>query len=390
MEKMFVESRPFSHTGLYQFGALRPADRQFEQIDAVPPAPPVDGQRPLWGLSGLARIWTSFAGALLLSACGGSEPQPSAPHAVQGERITIRQSQVPQVKPLAAEISTRDQAEALARIPGTLVQLNVREGDEVTKGQLIGRVVDTRLGFETNAYAAQAAAAEAQAEAARAELSRIQYLYRQGVYAKARLDQAQAAARSAEAQVRAARSQQAASAAVTGQGSILAPANGRVLHANIPQGSVVAPGMSVATVTAGPPLLRLDVPESLARRLRKGAPVTIQDDSALSGRRGTIAQIYPAVSQGRVRVDVQMTGLTTDLVGRRVNVMIDVGSHPGVVIPRRFVATRFGIDYVDLVAKDGTASSVPVQTAPTSDPNQIELLSGATSGDTLIAVKNVQ
>ena len=54
---------------------------------------------------------------------------------------------------------------------------------------------------------------DAQAEAARtnADLARIRDLYGQGVYAKARLDQAVAAARAADAQVAAARAQQGAS-----------------------------------------------------------------------------------------------------------------------------------------------------------------------------------
>lgn len=337
-----------------------------------------------------AGTWTWLAGALLLAACGGGEQQASAPTPTAGERLTIQLAQIPQLKPLAAEIVTRDQAEALARIPGTLVELKVREGDQVTKGELIGRVVDTRLAHETSAYDAQAAAASAQAEVARAELVRIDYLYKRGVYAKARLDQAQAAARSAEAQLRAARSQRSASAAVAGQGAVIAPASGRVLRAEIPQGSVVMPGVSVATITAGPPLLRVDVPESLARQLRQGAKVTVQDDSELGGRRGTIVQLYPAVAGGRVRADAEIAGLSTDLVGRRVGVLVDIGAHAGILIPRRFVSTRFGIDYVDLVAKDGRAMPVPVQTAPASDPGQVEILSGVSQGDVLVARKTAQ
>lgn len=338
----------------------------------------------------MVRTWTWLAGLFLLTACGGSEFQAPAPRPAEGERLTVRPGLVPQFKPLAAEIATRDQAEALARIPGTLVLLTVREGDQVARGQVIGRVVDARLGHETSAYEAQTAAASAQAEAARAELSRIEYLYKQGVYAKARLDQARAAARSADAQVRAARSQRSASAAVAGQGAIVAPASGRVLRADVPKGSVVAPGRSVATITAGPPLLRLDVPESLARQLRTGAIVTIQDEGELNGKRGTIVQLYPAVVGGRVRADVEVAGLSTDLVGRRVSVLVDLGAHPGIAVPRRFVSTRFGIDYVDLVAKDGSATSVPVQTAPGSDPGQVEILSGVSPGDVLLARKQAQ
>ena len=104
-------------------------------------------------------------------------------------------------------------AEARARIGGTLVRLNVREGDFVRRGQVIGVVSDSRLGFEMRAYAAQASAAQAEAVRAQADLGRIRDLYQHGVYAKARLDQAEAAARAARGSLDAARAQTAASAA---------------------------------------------------------------------------------------------------------------------------------------------------------------------------------
>lgn len=328
------------------------------------------------------------ATALLLAACGGGEPQVTTAPPATGERLTVQAADITQLKPLAGEITTRKQAEALARIPGILTQLTVREGDQVRKGELIGRVVETRLDFVTSAFDAQIAAAAAQADNARAELNRVQYLYDRGVFAKARLDQAQAAARAADAQVRAARSQRSASAALSAEGAVLAPEAGRVLHANVPQGSAVTAGMSIATITAGPPLLRLDVPESLVQQLHVGAAVTINDESDLNGRHGTVVQVYPAVAGGRVRADVEVPGLTADFVGRRVSVLLDVGTRRGITLPQRFVSTRFGIDYVRLVGKDGSASWVPVQTAPTSDAAQVEILSGVSPGDVIVAARS--
>ncbi|QIG79856.1 efflux RND transporter periplasmic adaptor subunit [Stakelama tenebrarum] len=334
----------------------------------------------------MMRTATVLAGALALVGCGSSEEaQAPAAKPIQGEKLTVARTTVPQSKPLAAEIATRDQAEAMVRIPGTLVDLRVNEGDWVKRGERIGRVVDNRIGHETGALAAQVAAATAQAEAARAELERIQYLYDRGVYAKARLDQAQAAARAAAAQVRAAQQQQSASASVAGQGVILAPATGRVLRADVPQGSVVSPGMSVATVTAGPPLLRLDVPQALADQVKPGARVTIHDASELDGRQGTIVQLYPAVQGGRVRADAEVPGLNADLVGRRVSVTLDVGTRDGIVVPRKFVSTRFGTDYVTVIDKDGKATSVPVQTAPVAGSATVEILSGVSAGDVIVA-----
>lgn len=339
----------------------------------------------------MARRWIGLTGVLALAACsGGGEPETSAPAAAAAaaasERLVVQRVEIAQLTPLSAEIATRDQAEASPRIAGTLVELGIREGDQVAKGQLVARVVDTRLDHETGALAAQAAAASAEAEAARAELTRIEYLYRRGVYAKARLDQVRASARSAEARLRAARELRSASAAAAGQGAILAPATGRVLRADVPEGSVVAPGISVATITAGPLVLRLEVPESLARTLRPGAAV-MEDNGRGERRAGVIAELYPAVSGGRVRADAVVPGLSSELVGRRVTVLVETGMRSGILVPRRFVSTRFGIDYVDLAGKDGSAMAVPVQTAPARDPAAIEILAGVNAGDMLVARK---
>jgi len=330
--------------------------------------------------------WFWLAGAsLALASCDGREQAEQAPATLPaGESLKLAATDIADLKAVGAEITTRDSAQALARIPGTLVSLSVREGDMVEKGQRIGMVVDARLGYETSAYGAQVAAAQAEAARARGDLARVQYLYDNKVYAKARLDQAMAMSRAADAQVAAARAQQGASANVAGQGAILAPASGRVLRADIPAGSVVAAGTPVATITAGPPLLRLELPESLAGQVRSGAQIWVAEGDLPNGsRQGTVTQVYPAVTEGRVRIDATVPGLSTQLVGRRVGVSIEVGQRRALVVPRRFVKTRYGIDQVDVVTADRRVSAVPVQVAPTADPDKIEILSGVAAGDTL-------
>lgn len=331
--------------------------------------------RRAWRWVGAAAI------ALALAGCdsGGDERQASTASPA-GEIRKLALVEVADMKAVGAEIATRDQADALARIPGTLVSLSVREGDMVTKGQRIGMIVDARLGYETSAYGAQVAAAQAEAARARADLARVQDLYDNQVYARARLDQAVAAARAADAQVAAARAQQGASASVAGQGAVLAPATGRVLRADIPAGSVVAPGMSIATVTAGPPVLRLELPETLAGAVKVGARVMLADD----GREGRVAQVYPAIANGRFRVDATVPGLTTEVVGRRVSASVEIGRRKAVVIPRRFVVTRYGIDSVNVIAADRSVSAVPVQIAPAPDGASVEILSGVGPGDTIV------
>ncbi len=213
--------------------------------------------------------------ALPLSGCGKSEQAAQIAATPAGSRLVLAASDTVVWQDVSAEIATVDQAQVLARIPGILTTLSVREGDLVSKGQAIGLIVDSQLGYQAGAYGAQAAAAQAQATQAQAELTRVRFLYQNGVYAKARLEQAEAAAVTAQAQIRAARAQQAAVGAVAGQGVVVAPSSGRVLRADVPAGSAVAPGMAIAVITAGPTILRLEMPESLADKVRAPTPAMV-------------------------------------------------------------------------------------------------------------------
>lgn len=319
-----------------------------------------------------------------LSACGG-EPEVTATAPARGERLAVAEVLIDAVKPASAVVASRDTGEARARIPGTLTRLNVREGDMVREGQVIGLVVDNRVGLETAAFGAQVAAAEAEAARARADLSRIQTLFDKGIYAQARLDQALAASRAADAQVRAARAVRSASAETGAQGRILAPASGRVLTADVPAGSVVSAGQSVATITAGPLVLRLEVPESQGRNLRVGQTVTVAGDDLPGVTGGVIAQVYPASTAGRTTADIAVDGLASDRVGQHVVVQVPVGQRRAIVLPRRFVVTRYGIDFVRTVDRAGRVSEAPVQLGGPVAGDRVEVLSGLKAGDVVLA-----
>ena len=326
----------------------------------------------------IAAIISLLVLASSLPACSGEEQAVGTQASASGPRLTLVQSDTVSWQDVSAEISTVDQAQVLARIPGILTTLTVREGDMVSKGQAIGRIVDNQLGYQAGAYGAQAAAAEAQAAQARAELERVRFLYREGVYAKARLDQAEAAASATGAQIRAARAQQAAVGAVAGQGMVVAPATGRVLRADVPAGSPVAPGMAIAVITAGPTIVRLEMPESLADKVRTGSRVMAEGLGT-----GAVIKLYPSITAGKVTVDVDLPGIDNRLIGRRVAAKVETGTRKALLLPSSYIITRYGIDYVTLLSKNGTASEVPVQTTP-AEPGKVEILSGANAGDTLV------
>ncbi len=333
----------------------------------------------------LSSITVAISSLLLVAAC--SEQKPPAPVRVQAPtvgRMTLSYSTVADLKPVSATLTTRDMGEARARLSGILVSLLVREGDQVNEGQVIAMVKDDRLALVTASYDAQVAAAAAESARAQADLARTRSLFNQGIYARARMDQVEAMAKAANATLEAARAQRAASAELGAQGAIRAPTSGRVLMADVPLGSVVMAGQSVARITAGPSVVRLELPEAQARVLKVGDSVLISLDDAGGGvQTGRITQVYPSVTAGQIVADATAPGLPEDLVGQRVRAMIGVGQRPALVVPRRYVSTRFGIDYVRLVQKDGSVSDTPVQTTAAPESGEVELLSGVRPGDVL-------
>lgn len=336
--------------------------------------------RPTASLLGVA---AAVLLALPLAGCGSAESPRQTATTAAGPRLMLQPSDATGWQDVSAEIATLKEAQVLARIPGILTSLSVREGDMVRQGQVIGRIVDNQLGYQAGAYGAQAAAAQAQVNQAEADYKRVKYLFDRGVYAKARLDQAEAVVATARAQVRAAQAQQSAVGAVAGQGTVVAPAAGRVLRVDVPVGAPVAPGVVVAVITAGATILRLQVPESLAGQIHPGSRVTTAGFGGVSSE-GRVIKIYPSIVAGQLTVDVNMPGIDNSLIGRRMAARIETASRKALLVPLAFVINRFGIDYVTVLTKDGGAMQVPVQIAPSSEPGTVELLSGANPGDTLI------
>lgn len=327
----------------------------------------------------------ALGAALLLAACGDTRPSvPTGQAAPMAGRLTVQARTVADEKPVPGTLTTRDMAEARARISGVLVSLSVKEGDFVRQGQVIARVKDDRIALQTGAFDAQVAAAAAEAARAQADLARTRDLFSHGVYAQARLDQVEAQAKAANANLNAARAQRGASAELGAQGAILAPAAGRVLVADVPVGSVVMPGQTVARITAGPVVVRIELPEGQARALKVGDVVPLAaEDLRSAASQGKISQVYPSVTGGQVTADVIAPDLPQDLIGQRVRAKIKVGERQALVAPRRYVVTRFGVDYARLVRGDGTVSEIPIQITAGPTADTVEVLSGLRAGDVL-------
>jgi RND family efflux transporter MFP subunit len=316
--------------------------------------------------------------AVTLTACGHPEKVAAPDKVATGPIHAVTVRQVDDLKPVPGTLTTYKIAEATARLSGILTDLRVREGDVVHKGQVIGWVEDRKIGQQTGAFSAQATAAEAQAAQAKAHYNRIKTLVDKGIYAPAALDQAEADYKASAANVRAAHAQAAASGAYGNEGAIISPDEGRVLRIPLPKGSVVMMGQSVASVTSGAPVVRLEVPESHGRDLRIGDTVRLSFGERTST--GIISQVYPSTIQGQIVADATPAGLTDLPVGARVTAYVKLGQRQAILLPRAYIQTRYGLDYVRLVQRNGSILEATVGTAPYDDA-QREIIGGLHSGD---------
>lgn len=333
--------------------------------------------------------------AAMVSACAPkkvTDPLPAATGAPQG--LTVHDRLVPDYKAVSAVVTNRDAGDARARIGGRLAQLLVREGDLVKRNQLVALVADDRIASDARAAAANQAAAQAANDQAQRDLKRAETLFSQGAIAQAAMESARTQALAATASLRSSKAQADAALALQLQGEIRAPADGKVVHASIPQGSVVMAGDLVVSISTGAQVLRVELPESEGKALVAGADVTIAPEEAGGKIQSTkVRQIYPSVVNGRVTADLDTTGIEAPFIGGRIRVLIPVGQRQAIVVPRGYIDTRYGADYVRLVRSNGVIDA-PIQRGgalPLPDmPNGVEVLSGLRSGDIILPAGSAQ
>lgn len=320
--------------------------------------------------------------SLVAVAAAGASP-------TDAEVLTVASRSVTDEKAVFATVESISVVPARGRIGGTVVQLNVREGDSVTSGQAIAAVGDDKLALQMKSLDAQIDALQAQSNQAQIDFDRIQGLVDRGILPRVKLDEARTALNVAENGMRARTAERAVVQQQFNEGQVLAPASGRVLKKLVAVGSVVLPGDPIAMIAQQNFKLRLRVPERHARFLKAGDRIRVDggEFGDHASKSGVIDLVYPQIEDGRVIADATVEGLGEYFVGDRLRVWISGGSRTAFVIPSSYVTTRFGIDYVRIRQADRTIEA-PIQRGrdlPSPDlPDGLEILSGIRVGDELV------
>lgn len=321
----------------------------------------------------MASIKAAMTGAVLLAL--------TAP--VSAQVLEIEESTVTDFRPVVARIEAGDTATARSRLQGVVTRLSIDEGDVVAAGDVVAVVTDDTLGPQLSAISSRAQALESQIRQAEEDLARNEGLYADGFYPKARLDEQRTGLDVLKRNLASAQAERRALAARQSEGQIRSPADARVTGVNVVQGSIVSPGEVIASFATLNGIVRLSLPERHASQIAEGETVSLRlptrDDDV---RVATIIKVYPELRDGAVIADATVNGGLQALVGERVDVLAPVGERRAIRVPREYVSTRYGVDFVRVQVGDRFVDAPVALAAPLADTQgQFEVLSGLRPGD---------
>jgi membrane fusion protein (multidrug efflux system) len=334
--------------------------------------------------------------AFLAVACSSGEektaaatPRPvSAVQVGQENIVTVKREQIVSGPIISGALRAQREATVRAELGGSMVQVNVEEGQQVRKGTLLGRIEASTLEDARQSAASAVSAAENQLAVARREAERTQQLVSAGALATRDLDIAKANVTAAEAQVADARTRLVSAQKQLGDAVLRAPIDGIVADRPVNTGDVVSVGTALFTII-DPTSMRLEasVPSEELSALRVGATVqfTVRGyDKPFHGRIERISpQADPVTRQVPIFVAIPNVGgrLVAGLFaeGRVVTAAAD-----GLVVPTNAVNTTDEAPWV-LRVNNGKAERVPVKLG-LRDPRteRVQIAEGVYEGDVLL------
>jgi len=347
----------------------------------------------------------------------GSTPlgQQQAP---PGQVVTIVEQSVPVLYEAVGTLRSRDQVDVSARILARIVDVKVRSGAMVKKGDLLAVLDDKDLAAgvaqaregvttaEANLAAAkrQVEEAEAARDLAIIERDRVRKLMADNVSTQQELDRVEAAARqaaaawerslqgvkAAEAQLAAAGQALKAAEIMHAYARITSPMDGVVCERLADPGDLATPGKTLLRVF-DPTRLRLEVPvrESLVPDVHLGDKVALAVPALGKQYDGEVREIVPAVDPGsRTFIVMVCLGDEPDLrPGMFATLRLPLGQEQAIIIPAAAI-TRVGqLEYVTVLL-DGEPTStrrVLVRTIPETEETR-RVVSGLEPGMKIIVV----
>jgi RND family efflux transporter MFP subunit len=350
----------------------------------------------------LKLVVLSLAATAGLTGCSTQRPPAAtAPETMRNVSVlAVEKSTVPNLMEAVGTVRAAQSSDLASQMMGTIVEIRVREGDRVRRGQVLAVIDDAQPRAALDGATAAAAASEQQLLAANSDLAltestlkRYQTLYERKSVSPQEFDEVKARQQSAIARRDMTQAEQAQAKAALAQAhtsldytQIRSPFDAIVTAKRADAGSLASPGMPILTVEDERRYrLEVSVNENDLRYVRIGQSVPIAIDALNAAIPGKISEIVPAADSSTrsflVKIDLpEDKMLRSGLFGRAE---FSRGERPSLLIPRTAVVERGQLQGIFVLDQNKVASLRYVTLGKPSG-STIEVLAGLQSGEFLV------
>lgn len=277
-------------------------------------------------------------------------------------------------------VNTKENILIQPEFSGTLTALNVKAGNHVTKGQVLGRVDDAGM-------SQQLANAENQYALAKTTFERQKNLWDKKIGSEIQFLQAQTQMISAQKSVAQIKAQLAKTV-------VKAPFTGTIDEVYVEKGQVVSPNAQglMRIVNLGNMYVSTTIPETYIGKLKVGTEVDVFLTSLNKTYKGKVRQVGNFINPSNRSFAIEVAVPNPENLLRPNQVaklkIIDYVSKNAVVVPTNVVqedgkGNKFVFTATQINGKTGIAKKVVVKTGKSSD-NVTEIVSGLSAKDIIV------
>ncbi len=330
--------------------------------------------------------------AVIAMACQTEEPAVERvdPDPVTVRTTTVVKAAVPLTITAVGSAVPFARATSGTKLLGRVVEVRVKEGDRVSKGDLLVRIEDRDLTAKRQQATSAVSEAKAVLGNAKANAVRLRNLYKERAVSKQRLDEVEMGLSRAEAGVSAAEGALAEVEANLRYSSIRSSMTGVVVAKFIQTGDMAAPGVPLIAVEQQNPMkVTVEVSEQDLAFIRVQSEVRVEIDAtgesgetALTGRVETIVPSGDPSSrtfQVKVLIDNTDGAIRSGMFAR---VYFPKGEREGLLIPVDAIVREGQLEGVYLI-RDGRARLRWVRLGRVYQ-DRVEVISGLSAGDRIV------
>jgi len=348
--------------------------------------------------------------AILLGACGQSQPQQAAPPPIKVSVIRPVEKEITEWDEYTGRLQSPESVEIRPRVGGYLQSINFKDGQMVKKGELLF-VIDPRP-YEAEVDRAQSnlEQAQAQAQLASTNLKRSKELQQKQVIAQQELDSRSNDYKGAEASIGAAQAALATAKLNLEFTHVMSPIDGRVSRYTVSVGNLVGENTLLTTVVSLDPLygyFQVDEQSflkyaSLPVSMKKAGPSDSASPASAEGMRVEMKigeeEGFPHAGQldfvdNRVDIatsTVELRGVFPNsdfklIPGLFARVRIPAREkYKAILVPDDAIGTNQSSRFVYTVTQDNKAQLRQVELGPIDESNLRVIRKGVTPQDAVI------